>query len=300
MNKLDKDYQDLLYKVMEEGSTRDDRTGTGTLSLFGTQIRHNMADGFPLLTSKKMAWKTMQAELKWFLKGETNIKPLLEDNCNIWTGDAYKKFNKYFEDKGEEVNICQNGFSNHIKANDDFAKKWGELGPIYGKQWRKWRNYDSDYYDHDQIKELVSNLTKDPYSRRHLVSAWNVGDLERMTLPPCHYAFQCYVNEGKLSLMWQQRSADLFLGVPFNIASYGLLLKLLANETGLQEGELIGNFGDTHLYSNHLLATREQLKRTAPELPTVSISKCNILEGEFEVELNDYNPLPAIKAPLSN
>jgi len=191
MNQLDKDYQSLLFDVLSSGVNKTDRTGTGTRSVFGKQIRHDMSDGFPVLTTKKVAWKTMVTELKWFLQGRTDIKYLQDNNCKIWDGD-YKKS----------------------------GRTDGELGPIYGKQWR-------DINGIDQLENLITGLISNPDSRRHLVSAWNVEDLDKMTLPPCHYSFQCYVNDGKLSLMWNQRSADLFLGVPFNISSYGLLLHLL-------------------------------------------------------------------------
>ena len=270
-NSLDNDYQKLLKQVLTRGVVKTDRTGTGTKSIFGASIRHDMSDGFPILTTKKIAFKTMVTELKWFLRGDTNIKYLQDNNCKIWDGDYKKSGNRN-----------------------------GELGPIYGKQWRDWRNYDRDYYNFDQIKILINNLKNNPDSRRLLVSSWNVSDLDKMTLPPCHYSFQCYVADGKLSLMWNQRSADLFLGVPFNISSYGLLLLLLCKETRLEPGELIGNFGDVHLYSNHLDQAEEQLDRYSYDLPEVSILLHDILKGEFDVNLFNYEYHPAIKAPLSN
>lgn len=292
-NKLDKDYQALLSKVLEKGVLRGDRTGTGTKSLFGLQIRHNMADGFPLLTTKKMAWKTMLTELKWFLKGDTNIKYLVDNGCNIWNGDAYKAYQRACAYMLEMEEYTQEEYIDRIKEDEDFAKVWGDLGPIYGKQWR-------DFGGTDQIKELVSNLKENRNSRRHLVSAWNAGELEKMTLPPCHYSFQCYVADNKLSLMWNQRSADLFLGVPFNIASYAVLLQVLCYMTGYQEGELIGNFGDIHLYQNHFEQAKEQITRTPNQLPEANVLFVNGDVTDFDIKLTNYKPLEAIKAPLSN
>ena len=263
-NSLDKQYQNLLRGVLDKGVNKEDRTGTGTLSIFGTSIRHDMSEGFPILTTKKVAFKTMVTELKWFLKGDTNIKYLQDNNCKIWDGDYEKS-----------------------------GRTDGELGPIYGKQWR-------DVNGIDQLENLITGLISNPDSRRHLVDSWNVEDLDEMTLPPCHYSFQCYVADGKISLMWNQRSADLFLGVPFNISSYGLLLLLLCKETGYEPGELIGNFGDVHLYSNHLDQAEEQLDRYSYDLPEVSILLHDILKGEFDVNLFNYEYHPAIKAPLSN
>ena len=264
MNKLDEQYRGILAELLYNGKEKGDRTGTGTLSKFGMQIRHKMSDGFPLLTTKKMAVKTMVTELKWFLKGDTNIKYLQDNNCKIWDGD-YKKS----------------------------GRTDGELGPIYGKQWRNWSG-------NDQIANLITELKTNPNSRRLMVSAWNVDELDQMTLPPCHYGFQCYVVDGKLSLMWNQRSVDTFLGLPFNIASYGLLLLLLCKETNLEPGELIGNLGDTHLYSNHIEQAKEQISRDGFDLPTIKLSDVDILNGEFDYQLVNYHFRPSIKAPLSN
>lgn len=264
MNNLDQQYQNLLRRVLENGKNKEDRTGTGTLSLFGTTIRHDMSEGFPILTTKKVAFKTMVTELKWFLRGDTNIKYLQDNNCKIWDGDYEKS-----------------------------GRTDGELGPIYGKQWR-------DINGIDQLENLITGIISNPDSRRHLVDSWNVEDLDKMTLPPCHYSFQCYVADGKLSLMWNQRSADLFLGVPFNISSYGLLLLLLCKETKLEPGELIGNFGDVHLYNNHLNQATQQIIRTPFDLPSVKLSCYDIYRGDFDVELIDYKSQPALKAPLSN
>ena len=264
MNTLDEQYRGLLATVLYGGIDKSDRTGTGTKSVFGRQIRHNMSDGFPILTTKRVPFKTMVTELRWFLKGRTDIKYLQDNNCKIWDGDYEKS-----------------------------GRTDGDLGPIYGKQWRDWDGKD-------QLKELITNIKENPNSRRLMVSAWNVSELDKVVLPPCHYSFQCYVADGELSLMWNQRSADLFLGVPFNISSYGLLLLLLCETTGLKPGTLIGSLGDTHLYSNHIDAAKTQITREQHALPTVKLSNVDILNGEFNVELIDYKHEPAIKAPLSN
>jgi thymidylate synthase len=334
MNRLDSDYQTLLRDVLDTGTLKDDRTGTGTTSIFGRQIRHDMSDGFPLLTTKKMAIKTMMTELKWFLKGDTNIKYLVDNGCNIWNGDAFKNYINKIREFGMEETSEE--FINRIKTDDEFAKKWGNLGPIYGKQWRGWFGYDKEVNPVyvDQIKNLIEQLKTNPDSRRLMVSAWNVGDLGEMTLPPCHYGFQVYtrvlglderidyMNNGKiskssdyfhehldsmgipkrsLSLMWSQRSVDTFLGLPFNIASYGMLLSLLSEEVGMIPGELIGNLGDVHLYSNHIEQAKTQLGREPkPHLPKLKIISSDILNGEFDYEILHYHSHPPIKAPISN
>ena len=263
---MDKQYLKLLKDILDNGTNKSDRTGTGTLSVFGRCIRHDMEEGFPLLTTKKMSIKSIMTELKWFLKGDTNIKYLVDNGCNIWSGDYSKS-----------------------------GRTDNELGPIYGKQWRDWNGID-------QIKSLIEQIKTNPDSRRLIVSAWNVGELDEMTLPPCHDSFQCYVSNGKLSLLWRQRSVDTFLGLPYNIASYGMLLLLLCQETGYGPGELIGNLGDTHLYSNHIEQAKLQLTRSRElyDLPTVKLSNVDILNGEFDYELINYKSHPKIKAPLSN
>ena len=311
MNKLDEQYRGILAELLYNGREKGDRTGTGTLSKFGMQIRHNMKDGFPLLTTKKMAVKTMMTELKWFLKGDTNIKYLVDNGCNIWNGDAYKNYEKYAKANSYGVDILSmEEFIDEIKTNDLFAEEWGELGPIYGKQWRNWTEYYVEKLNggnpiivertKDQIENLINDLKSNPDSRRLMVNAWNVGELEDMTLPPCHYGFQCYVVDGKLSLMWSQRSVDTFLGLPFNIASYGMLLMLLCEETGYEPGDLIGNLGDVHLYNNHIEQAKEQVSRDGFDLPTIKLSNVDIFNGEFDYELIDYQSATAIKAPLSN
>ena len=305
MNDLDKQYQNLLADILISGRNKEDRTGTGTRSVFGRQIRHDMRDGFPLLTTKKMAWKTMVTELLWFLRGDTNIKYLVDNGCHIWDGDAYKNYaSKTSLDSGYQ--FTKEEFINKIKTDDEFGKKWGELGPIYGKQWRNWEYQYGDEYSSghhlptlkkqiDQIQNLINDLKTNPDSRRLMVSAWNVGELDQMVLPPCHYSWQVYTREltweersqlldttngpwdsiaaigtemdrqnlpkRAISLMWNQRSVDTFLGLPFNIASYGLLLEIIAKAVNMVPDELIGNLGDVHLYSNHIEQAKEQIGR---------------------------------------
>ena len=354
MNSIDKQYQALLGDILENGVEKSDRTGTGTISVFGRQIRHKMSEGFPLLTTKKMAWKTMVTELLWFLRGDTNIKYLVDNGCNIWNGDAYKRYEKYAMDNSYGVDVfSMTEFIDEIKTNDEFAKKWGELGPIYGKQWRSWDFPEINGYfgPIDQIKILIQSLKTNPDSRRLMVNAWNVGKLHEMVLPPCHYGFQIYTRELSLeeryniwfnnnyetgmekyfdpnnlpdfdneyytptstraiSLLWNQRSVDVFLGLPFNIASYGLLLEMIAREVNMVPEHLIGHLGDTHLYSNHIEQAQEQIDREPKELPILKMSSGHnfraALKGNAdEIDLNDfillgYEPHPTIKAPLSN
>ena len=327
MNKLDKDYQNLLSDIITNGKVKKDRTGTGTLSVFGRQIRHKMSEGFPLLTTKKMAFKTIVTELLWFLKGDTNIKYLIDNDCHIWNGDAYKNYSSKVQ--AWEPHSDLNHFIERVKTNDEFARKWGNLGPIYGAQWRSWRVgkgietslphpdggniYEAGSMYIDQIQNLINDLKTNPDSRRLMVSAWNVGELDKMTLPPCHYGFQVYtrlttrdekiVNPEKyraISLMWNQRSVDTFLGLPFNIASYGLLLEMIANEVDMVPDELIGNLGDTHLYLNHIKQAKEQIGRKPMELPTVHVRDGIFCSSPVDVILKNYQSHPSIKAPLSN
>ena len=347
MNKLDKQYQDLLQSILDYGVEKKDRTGTGTKSIFGYTIRHNMSEGFPLLTTKKMAWKTMVTELLWFLRGDTNIKFLVDNNCHIWDGDVWSNYSKKIIANNIQLIPAidlpetKEEFINKIKTDDEFAETWGELGPVYGKQWRrwgiKWEDTESIEYI-DQIQNLINDLKTNPDSRRLMVSAWNVGELDQMVLPPCHYGFQVYTRElswderikyynskrvqlnqsedyfpehfdsigipkRAISLMWNQRSVDTFLGLPFNIASYGLLLTLIARQVNMVPEELIGNLGDTHIYLNHIDQSKEQIKRTPMKLPTVEVYRLVNDLNEFDVEdiiLTDYNSHPTIKAPLSN
>ena len=334
MNNLDKEYQSLLQDILDNGVEKKDRTGTGTISVFGRQIRHKMSEGFPLLTTKKMAFKTMVTELLWFLRGDTNIKYLVDNNCHIWDGDAYKKFTKTYESidgeiilpPGNYINddgelLSQEEFVNKIKTDDEFAKKWGELGPIYGKQWRQWiqfipynvtkENCQVAVKVTDQIENLIKELKTNPDSRRLMVSAWNVGELDQMVLPPCHFSWQCYSHEkdGKryLSLAWNQRSCDVGLGIPFNIASYGLLLEIIAKEVNMVPYELIGNLGDCHIYNNHIEGIKEQLTREPFELPKL-LFKDHLNDFESIIDilrpkdfiLDNYQSHPPIKLPLSN
>jgi len=369
MNKLDKQYQQLLQDIIDFGVEKKDRTGTGTKSIFGYTIRHKMSDGFPLLTTKKMAWKTMVTELLWFLRGDTNIKYLVDNNCHIWDGDAYKSylnvvmFEKpgYFHEKHGHLNMSvkkegdnylpftQEEFINKIKTDDKF-RHWGELGPIYGKQWRKWTkkkmylSTDGSYeniYDEadqtvvDQIVGLISDLKTNPDSRRLMVNAWNVGELDEMVLPPCHYGFQVYTRELSLeerhdikeqygfdcrklakpsieqldaaniptraiSLMWNQRSCDVPLGIPMNIASYGLLLMMIADEVNMIPEELIGNLGDCHIYLNQMEGVKEQISREPFELPTVHVRDGIHCLSVNDVILENYQSHPKIYFPLSN
>ena len=324
MNDIDRQYKELLDHILHFGIEKQDRTGTGTKSIFGWQIRHNMSDGFPLLTTKKMAFKTMVTELLWFLRGDTNIKYLVDNDCHIWTGDAIKNYEKH-NGKIHPHRPKQEYFENLILNDDKFAKKWGELGPIYGKQWRKWElaNYSIDHVEYglpndlyvDQIQNLINELKTNPDSRRLMVSAWNVGELDQMVLPPCHFSWQCYSHEqdGKryLSLAWNQRSVDTFLGLPFNIASYGLLLEIIAKTVNMIPDQLIGNLGDVHLYNNHIEQAKEQISRSSFELPKLKMNPIFLanlehkgfdeaVNGQVNFKLENYQSHPSIKAPLSN
>jgi thymidylate synthase len=377
MNNIDKQYQTLLQTILDFGVEKKDRTGTGTKSIFGYTIRHKMSEGFPLLTTKKMSWNSIVTELLWFLQGNTNIKYLVENGCNIWNGDAYKRYERVWNWDLDEP-LPMDKFIERIKSDDEFAKIWGELGPIYGKQWRSWGklteptitynlgNVEKLMNGVDQIENLINELKTNPDSRRLMVNAWNVGDIDSMVLPPCHYGFQVYTRklsnkeryriwfgnnyqqgmeydpdqeidfsssyyqhtpERAISLMWNQRSVDTFLGLPFNIASYGLLLKILAELVGMWSDELIGNLGDVHLYSNHIDQAKEQISREPFNLPRVTINtefwptesgECGegplstsgfisgLAEDNFcrclqeDIQLVNYVAHPAIKAPLSN
>ncbi len=400
MNTLDSKYQDLLQDILDNGVVKTDRTGTGTISVFGRQIKHKMSQGFPLLTTKKMAWKTMVTELLWFLKGDTNIKYLVNNGCNIWNGDAFKNYTKevnqlidgymcgdimgmqphiedMFSNPDDLTPLTQEEFIDKIKTNDEFAEEWGELGPIYGAQWREWHTKTlikttlkdpltgNDTYVQgdkwiDQIQNLIEELKTNPDSRRLMVSAWNVGELDKMVLPPCHYGFQVYTREltgeerwdllknkvgevkfqlmvedivpfggglseelqaynipkRAISLMWNQRSVDTFLGLPFNIASYGLLLEILAREVNMVTEDLIGNLGDVHLYKNHIEQAKEQIGREPyKNLPTLTFSPIPLAYFEHHLDsfsdyikesqphqfiIEGYESHPSIKAPLSN
>ena len=396
MNKLDKQYLDLLQDILDNGVEKGDRTGTGTISVFGRQIRHKMSEGYPLLTTKKIGFRTMVTELIWFLRGDTNIKFLVDNGCNIWNGDAYKAYINKTKDftlddykdlgintynvvdtiklygtitgtisKGEFRPYTKDEFIDKIKSDDNFAQKWGELGPIYGSQWRNWTNVISDNlgtvnYNEpiDQIEKLIGDLKTNPDSRRLMVTAWNPADLPNQVLPPCHYGFQLYTRElaenerrieankisnmfnglwfmdntrefiqlkmdeynvpkRAISLSWNQRSVDTPLGLPFNIASYGLLLEIIAKEVNMVPDELIGNLGDTHIYKNQIESIKEQLVREPRELPKLVINtefwktesgECGV--GKFDTGLRGfdisdftlygYDPHSPIKIKLSN
>ena len=349
---IEHDYLRLLKDVLDNGKEKEDRTGTGTISVFGRQIRHKMNQGFPLLTTKKMYWKGIVTELLWFLRGDTNIKYLVDNDCHIWDGDAYKAYQSGFKEKHHlKPTSTKEEFINRIKTDDEFAKKWGELGPIYGKQWRDWGGDEFIHGDLkngiDQITNLIEQLKSNPDSRRLMVNAWNVGELDQMTLPPCHYGFQVYTRElgdkerydiwfnnnyetgmeryfdpnnlpdfdndyyeqtptRAISLMFNQRSVDTFLGLPFNIASYGLLLQIIAKEVNMVPDELIGNLGDVHLYNNHIKQAKEQLTREPKRLPTLEIierEEQNFSMDEMYIDnfqFPNYQSHPSIKAPLSN
>ena len=352
MNSLDKQYQDLLQDILDNGYRKEDRTGTGTISVFGRQIRHKMSEGFPLLTTKKMAWKTMVTELLWFLRGDTDIRFLWENNCSIWDGDWEKHYKKTYGETYTLEEVKQMVKDGDHKIHDSIF----DMGPIYGKQWRKWKTekfkkffnkygYEDEKRIYiDQIANLINDLKTNPDSRRLMVTAWNPADLEASVLPPCHYGFQVYTRElsederneirdmryfnnrlhqeitGRdtkidlgniptraISLMFNMRSNDVPLGLPFNLASYGLLLEILAKQVNMVPDELIANLGDAHIYLNQINGVKEQLTREPFELPTLnqfptyegsrpSIESYTI--GDFT--LKNYKSHPSIKMPLSN
>lgn len=358
MNTLDKQYLDLLQDILDNGVKKEDRTGTGTISVFGRTIRHKMSEGFPLLTTKEVWFKGVATELLWFLRGDTNIQSLVKQGNYIWVGDAYKRYSnpsrrfKYILSKSE--------FIEKIKTDDEFAKKWGDMGPIYGKQWRHWETKEVPNYDElnkvnyrtsiyepptiDQIQQAIDTLRTNPDSRRIMVNAWNVDEIDNMVLPPCHYGFQFYTrelslderfriwfdnkkpnrdvvdawdeytDEGKhnhlntigipkraISLMFQMRSTDVGLGLPFNLASYGLLLLMIADEVNMIPDELIYNGGDVHIYENHIDALKEQLKRESYPLPNVYVRDGIFSSYDLnDIVLENYKHHPSIKMPLSN
>ena len=337
---IDEQYQDLLSTILYYGKEKKDRTGIGTKSIFGYTLRHDMSKGFPLLTTKKVAYKSMVTELRWFLKGRTDLRWLLENNCHIWTGDAYSSYVRTHQwELDDDYYKDVKDFEKRILEDDDFSQVWGNLGFIYGKQWRDFgglKRMGEERQGVDQIKDLIHNIKKDPDSRRLMVNAWNASDLIYMKLPPCHYGFQIYTTElslkerkqifcdrlnkslhyakdldhdfldkdevprRKISLMWNQRSVDAFLGLPFNISSYALLLILIADEVNMVPDQLIGNLGDTHLYLNHLEQAKEQIGREPFLLPGIDVVNVDILNGEFGYAILDYESHPFIKAPLNN
>ena len=290
-----KQYLDLCRKVLEEGYRKEDRTNTGTVSLFGAQMRFNLNEGFPLLTTKRVHLKSVIYELLWFIKGDTNIKYLVDHDVRIWNEWPYEIYTKSPEYKGETIEE----FVEKIKTDDEFAKKHGDLGPVYGKQWR---SFGIDKYHVDQLKNVIDQIKTNPTSRRLIVCAWNPLEVDQMALPPCHSLFQFYVNDGKLSCMLYQRSADIFLGVPFNIASYALLTMMVAKVCNLELGDFVHTLGDAHIYSNHFEQINKQLAREPRPLPKMIINKetDNIEDFEFEdFELVDYNPHKGIKGKVA-
>lgn len=310
-------YLDLCKEILEYGTEKMDRTRTGTISLFGKQIRFDLRDGFPLLTTKRVPFRLIATELLWFLKGDTNIRYLLQHNNNIWNEWAFKKWVESDEYDGpdmtdfglrsqkdpefkklydEQMEI----FKQRVLEEDEFAKKYGDLGFVYGKQWRHWKTSTNDTID--QISDVINMIKTNPNSRRLIVSAWNPEDIPHMALPPCHTLFQFYVAEGRLSCQLYQRSADLFLGVPFNIASYALLTHLIAKECNLEVGEFVHTFGDVHIYSNHIEQIRLQLSRNIKNPPRLEIKteKESIFDYDIEdFEIIGYDPHPTIKAPVA-
>ena len=343
MNNVDKQYLDFLRYILENGELKEDRTGTGTISVFDYSMSFDMSEGFPLLTSKKIFTKAVIHELIWFLKGDTNIKYLVENGVGIWNGDAFKNYitntNEY---KGNLPDTMEE-FIKRIKFDEDFANKWGELGPVYGAQWRSWSKWkpsfdDGRWTEIDQISNLVNDLKTKPDSRRLMVMAWNVGEIDEMVLPPCHFGFQCYTNKmtydervkwwceslgksihygdnmtdellddrnvprRKLSLKWFQRSCDAPLGIPFNIASYAILLHLLAKEVNMVPHMLKFNGGDCHIYTNQVEGVKEQLQRETYKLPKIKLNNSSLDELKYEdIVIEDYDDrIKTIKFPLSN
>lgn len=312
-----KQYLDLCRHILENGNDKGDRTGTGTWSVFGYQMRFNLQDGFPLMTTKKTAFRLIATELLWFLKGDTNVRTLIEQNNHIWDEWAFEKWvqsEKYtgpdMTDFGHRVLQDENFkeqydeqmaiFQKNILEDEAFAKKYGDLGPVYGKQWRSWP--DAKGGTIDQIQNVIESIKKNPNSRRHIVTAWNPAEVDDMALPPCHSLFQFYVANGKLSCQLYQRSADVFLGVPFNIASYALLTHLIAKECDLEVGDFVHTLGDAHIYKNHLSQVKEQLSRTPRDLPKLVIKtdKDSIFDYEItDLIIEGYDPYPRISAPIS-
>ncbi|RDW19610.1 thymidylate synthase [Oceanobacillus arenosus] len=317
MIKGEQAYLNLCNYILENAAVKDDRTNTGTYSIFGHQMRFDLSEGFPLLTTKRVPFRLVASELLWFIKGDTNIRYLLENNNNIWNEWAFERwvssddysgpdmtnfgirsqqdpeFNKVYM---EEMDC----FKEKVLEDAAFAEKYGDLGFVYGKQWRDWKTSQNESID--QLKDVIESIRTNPNSRRHIVSAWNPEDIPSMALPPCHTLFQFYVADGKLSCQLYQRSADVFLGVPFNIASYALLTHLIAHECELEVGEFIHTLGDAHIYSNHLEQIKTQLAREPKAFPQIKINKEKASIFDFELsdfELIGYDPHPGIKAPIA-
>ena len=310
-------YLDLCKLILEKGHKKEDRTGTGTYSIFGHQMRFDLSEGFPLLTTKKVNFRLIASELLWFIKGDTNIRFLLENNNNIWNEWAFERWvesedydgpdmtdfgrrSLVDEDFNCEYQKQMELFKEKILTDDEFAKKHGDLGYVYGKQWRHWETKTGETID--QLKNVIDSIRNNPDSRRHIVSAWNPEDIPFMALPPCHTLFQFYVADGKLSCQLYQRSGDIFLGVPFNIASYALLTHLIAHECDLEVGEFVHTLGDAHIYTNHVEQVKTQLQRDVRPFPQLKLNKEKQSVFDFELtdfELIGYDPHPAIKAPIA-
>ncbi|HSJ37365.1 MAG TPA: thymidylate synthase [Planococcus sp. (in: firmicutes)] len=312
-----KQYLDLCEHILDNGTKKEDRTGTGTLSVFGYQMRYDLAEGFPLMTTKKTAFRLIVSELLWFIQGDTNVKTLIAENNHIWDEWAFGQWVSSKEYDGPDMTDFGRRaqrdeqfavlykhemakFQVRILEDPIFAEKYGDLGPVYGEQWRSWQTTTGGTID--QLKNVIESIKKNPDSRRHLVTAWNPEFVDDMALPPCHIMFQFYVADGKLSCQLYQRSADVFLGVPFNIASYALLTHLIAKECGLEVGDFVHTTGDTHLYVNHLDQVNEQLSRTPKDLPTLKINES--VESIFDLTIDDisiegYDPHPRISAPVA-
>jgi len=290
-----KAYHDLIHRVLAEGVHKEDRTGTGTLSVFGHQMRFDLQAGFPMMTTKKLHLKSILRELIWFIRGETNIRYLCQNGVRIWDDWPYAKYKASGDFQGEDIRA----FAARIAEDAAFAEKWGELGPVYGHQWRSWPGPNGAV---DQLKQVLEDLRQNPDSRRHIVSAWNPGYIDQMALPPCHAFFQFYVAEGKLSCQLYQRSADIFLGVPFNIASYALLVHFMAHDLGLEVGDFVHTLGDAHIYSNHLDQVKLQISREPRTLPTLWLNPDVNSLFDFtydDVRLEGYDPHPHIAGAVA-
>ena len=290
-----KAYHDLIHRVLAEGVHKEDRTGTGTLSVFGHQMRFDLQAGFPMMTTKKLHLKSILHELIWFIRGETNIRYLCQNGVRIWDDWPYAKYKASGDFQGEDIR----GFAERIAEDSAFAEKWGELGPVYGHQWRSWPGPNGAV---DQLKQVLEDLRRNPDSRRHIVSAWNPGYIDQMALPPCHAFFQFYVAEGKLSCQLYQRSADIFLGVPFNIASYALLVHFMARDLGLGVGDFVHTLGDAHIYSNHIEQVKLQISREPRTLPTLWLNPdvTSLFDFTFDdVRLEGYDPHPHIAGAVA-
>lgn len=314
---LEDAYLDLARKVLTEGHQKSDRTGTGTLSLFGYQMRFNLQAGFPLLTTKKVPFGLIKSELLWFLRGDTNIRFLLQHHNHIWDEWAFQRFIESSDyhgpdmtdfgrrslvdaDFNQQYQAEKQAFDDRILTDQAFGDQYGDLGLVYGSQWRAWQSKNGETID--QIANVIETLRTHPDSRRMIVSAWNPADVPSMALPPCHTLFQFYVNDGKLSCQLYQRSGDIFLGVPFNIASYALLTSLIAKEVGLEVGDFVHTLGDAHIYSNHIEQVKTQLARTPKAAPKLWLNpdKSSIFDYDMaDIKVTDYDPAPAIKAPVA-